>query len=203
MGGKQLFDVEGYFRMKWYDFLDDVNEERYAAGNGFGNRTNFPLLRYADVLLLYAEACCKDGEGTAKVSGLEALNLVRRRAGLTDAPSLDMDNETYGIKAERRFELCLEDINRWVDLIRWGDYGKFLQDTSDKGVGDKWGAYVCWFNGLKNPELRTTDPTDLSNYDITYDQQAARGSYNDKFKLLPFPYEELTKNSSLEQNQGW
>ena len=49
------------------------------------------------------------GEGTANISGLEALNKVRRRAGLTDAPALDMDNAEYGInppvRAGRQSEL--------------------------------------------------------------------------------------------------
>lgn len=204
MEGKKLFAVEGYMRMKWYDFLDDVNPDRYAAGNGFGNRTNFPLLRYSDILLLYAEACCKDGEGTAKISGLEALNMVRRRAGLTEAPALVMDDFMTGIKAERRCELCLEDINRWVDLIRWGDYGSFINDNSDDGVGQYWGTNVCYFEGLKNPEQRTDDPTDLSNYIITYERTADKGSFDEeKYRLLPFPFEELTLNPNLKQNPKW
>lgn len=202
--GKPLYANEGFFRMKWYDFVDDVVEARYAAGNAFGNRTNFPLLRYSDILLLYAEACCKSGEGTANISGLQALNLVRKRAGLSDAPSLDMDNATYGIKAERRFELCFEDINRWYDLIRWGDYGKFILDTSMKGVGPQWGISLPWLNGLKNPDLRTDDPLDMSNYDVYYTATAEKGSFDEqKYKLLPFPYQELTLNPNLTQNYGW
>src|SRR5699024_2318094 len=134
-----LFENEGYFRMKYYDYVDDVVPERFASGQTNGNRTNFPLMRYADVLLLYAEAVCMSGEGTANISGLEALNKVRRRAGLTDAPALDMDNAEYGIKAERRFELWLEDCSRYVDLIRWGDYKKFITDTSIDGVSEHWG----------------------------------------------------------------
>ena len=109
MQGKMLFDNQGYFRMKYYNWLDDMNPERVKAGNSDGNDINFPLMRYSNVLLLYAEACCMDGEGDADITGLQALNLVRNRAGLSDAPALDMDNATYGIKAERRFELCMED----------------------------------------------------------------------------------------------
>lgn len=200
----QYFDCEGYLRMKYYDFLDDVVEDRYAAGNAFGNRTNYPLMRYSNVLLLYAEAVCQSGsEGTAGISGLEALNMVRRRAGLSDAPALDMNNETYGIKAERRFELCLEDCDRYVDLIRWGDYKNFITDNSDNGVGQQWGAYCAWLHGFNDSSKRTTDPTDLSNYNVTYDLQAARGQWDDKLYLFPFPYEEITMNPNLTQNPGW
>lgn len=198
------FDCEGYLRMKYYDFLDDVVEERYAAGNAFGNRTNFPLMRYSNVLLLYAEAVCQSGsEGDAGITGLEALNMVRRRAGLSDAPALDMDNEEYGIKAERRFELCMEDCDRYVDLIRWGDYKNFILDTSDDGVGQYWGSYCAWLHGFVDSSVRTTDPCDLSNYDVSYDLQAARGQWDDKLYLLPFPYKEITMNSNLVQNPGW
>ncbi len=64
-----LFENEGYFRMKYYDFVDDVVPERFASGQTNGNTTNFPLMRYADVLLMYAEACCMSGEGTANITG--------------------------------------------------------------------------------------------------------------------------------------
>lgn len=60
--------------------MDDVVPERFASGQTNGNTTNFPLMRYADVLLMYAEACCMSGEGTANITGLEALNKVRQRA---------------------------------------------------------------------------------------------------------------------------
>lgn len=203
MPGASLYGHQGYFRMKYYDYLDDLHEGRYAAGNSQGNMTNFPIMRYADVLLMYAEACCLSGEGTANITGLEALNKVRRRAGLTDAPALDMDNQTYGIKAERRFELCLEDCSRYVDLIRWGDYKDFVLDMTDSGVGDYWGTTCAVFKGFIDPAKRTEDPTDLSNYNVSLEPLSARGSWHDKLYLLPFPYAELTQNPNLTQNPGW
>ncbi len=204
-----LYGNEGYFRMKYYDFLDDAEPTRYASGNTKGNMTNFPLMRYADVLLMYAEACCLSGEGTANISGLEALNKVRRRAGLTDAPALDMDNDEYGIKAERRFELWLDDCDRYVDLIRWGDYKDFITTTDESlsdaghGVGPHWAVDCAWLVGLKDPSVRTDDPTDLSNYEVRYDPQSTRGTWSDRLYLWPFPYAELTQNPNLVQNAGW
>ncbi len=198
-GENGLFAVEGYFRMKYFDFLDDQDQARYAAGNNFGNITNYPLLRYSNILLYYAEACLKDGEGTANISGLEALNLVRSRAGLTPAPALDMDDEMYGIKAERRFELYLDDCDRYVDLIRWGDYKTFITTK----VTEHWGTHCPWLLGFKDPDKVTTDPTDLSNYDVKYDELSQRGSWNDKLLYLPFPYKELVQNPALVQNPGW
>lgn len=199
--GQSFFSCEGYTRMKYYDFLDDVEQTHYASGQGNGNLTNYPLMRYSNVLLLYAEACCLSGEGTADISGLEALNIVRRRAGLSDAPSLDMDDEMYGIKAERRFELYLEDCDRYVDLIRWGDYGDFIMDKSK--VGDFWGTHCPYFYGFIDTDKVTEDPSDLSNYKVEYVEQSQRGQFSNKFLLWPFPYEEIKQNSSLIQNTGW
>lgn len=203
MEGKRLFDNQGFFRMKYYNFVDDLDETRYASGQSNGNRTNFPLMRYSNVLLMYAEAVCLSGEGTANITGLEALNKVRTRAGLTAAPSLDMDNAEYGIKAERRFELYLEDCDRYVDLIRWGDYKDFILDTTDDGVGDYWGTTCAWLVGLKDPTKRVTDPADVSNYEVVYDQLRDKGAWSDKFYLWPFPYTEMMSNPNLNQNTGW
>lgn len=199
-----LYANEGYFRMKYYDFLDDGDPTRYASGQNMGNRVNFPLMRYADVLLMYAEACCMDGEGQANITGLQALNKVRNRAGLDDAPALDMDNETYGIKAERRFELFLDDCDRYVDLIRWGDYKNFvLNNAPDQGVGPHWGRDCAWLVGMKDATKRTDDPTDLSNYEVKYDPQSTPGKWHDRLYLFPFPYDELKQNPNLKQNDGW
>jgi len=205
MGGKKLFSNQGYFRMKYYNFVDDVNEDRFASGQSHGNRTNFPLLRYSNLLLYYAEAVCMSGsEGTANISGLQALNMVRSRAGLDNAPSLDMNNSTYGIKAERRFELMLEDCDRYVDLIRWGDYKNFILDATENGVGDYWGTEFAWLSGFKNISApRPTDPWDLSNYDVTYDPMQGKGKWDDRLMLWPFPYAEITTNPNLKQNPGW
>lgn len=205
MEGQRVFGCEGYFRMKYYDFLDDLHEGRYAAGNSQGNMTNFPLMRYADVLLMYAEAVCMTGEGTANITGLEALNKVRRRAGLTDAPKLDMENETYGIKAERRFELFLDDCNRYADLIRWGDYKDHVLDLTDSGVGPAWGTSCPTLLGFKDAGKTTEDPADLSNYNVTYEkfEGTTRGTWSDKMYLFPFPSAEMTQNPNLNQNTGW
>ena len=203
MPGKMLFDNQGYFRMKYFTWLDDLNTESMNAGNADSNDMNFPLMRYSNVLLYYAEACCMDGEGSANISGLEALNLVRRRAGLADAPKLDMNDKMTGIKAERRFELCMEDCCRYVDLIRWGDYKNFLADTSDDGIGDYWGTKCAWLKGFKDPSKRTLDPTDVSNYDVQLDQLAERGTWSDRLYTWPFPYAETQINKNLEQNPGW
>jgi len=79
---------------------------------------NFPLLRYADVLLMYAEVVNEmDGPSGAAYA---AINQVRRRAGLGDlTPGLGKDAFRDAVLRERRVELAFEG-HRWFDLKRTG-----------------------------------------------------------------------------------
>ena len=90
-----------------------------AVGGGYGkwslHASRGPLnnkqIRYADVLLMYAEACLGQGDaGTAK----NYIDQVRARAGL--APCAVADDAT--LRHERRCELAMEG-HRWFDLVRW------------------------------------------------------------------------------------
>lgn len=77
---------------------------------------NEKILRYADVLLMLAEASLMGGGG----DGAAAFQMVVDRAygsGNPAAPAYDLD----GVKAERRRELATEGWNRFTDLVRWGD----------------------------------------------------------------------------------
>jgi hypothetical protein len=85
--------------------------------NGYGFDYNVRVLRYADVLLMYAEALQRGGiDPLAAMGGSEALNKVHRRAGFTEDLSLSLDN----ILDERHAELALEE-DRYFDLIRQGE----------------------------------------------------------------------------------
>jgi hypothetical protein len=84
--------------------------------NAYGLDHNMRLLRYADVLLMHAEAMAQ-GAAITPASGYTAtmaLNEVRSRAGLP-ATEATLEN----IYDERRAELALEE-NRFFDLVRWG-----------------------------------------------------------------------------------
>ena len=107
--------------------MDNPTEEIYLGspylnnkygwyGNKIAHDSRGPLnnkqIRYADVLLMYAEACLIAGDaGTAKTY----INRVRSRVGLTGVPTAD---ET-ALRHERRCELAMEG-HRWFDLVRWG-----------------------------------------------------------------------------------
>ncbi|GEM_PF-3445655 len=73
---------------------------------------NFPVIRFADMLLIHAEADLM-ADGTLSSAGLENINRVRRRADLGDLSSATRDD----ILAERRWELFAEG-HRWYDLLR-------------------------------------------------------------------------------------
>ncbi len=85
--------------------------------NGYGFDHNVRILRYSEVLLMFAEAKL-NGATTGNTSGqtaLSAVNEVRRRAKLTELNSVAVQD----VYDERRAELALEE-NRYFDLIRTG-----------------------------------------------------------------------------------
>lgn len=81
---------------------------------------NWIVIRYADVVLLYAEALNEQQGKTA--DAVTEVNKVRVRAGaVLLATTLPQDQTRASIKNERRLELCFE-AHRWPDLVRWEDY---------------------------------------------------------------------------------
>jgi len=89
---------------------------KYATAVGAQNdsKANWKVIRYADVLLMYAEALNENGKTD---SALVPLNLVHNRAGLTTIASLPQAQIRDSIAIERRFELSFEG-HRWFDLVR-------------------------------------------------------------------------------------
>lgn len=77
---------------------------------------DFPLLRYADVLLTFAEAQ-NETDGAPNAAAYTALNQLRSRAGLTPAAGMDQNNFRQEIWKERYWELCAEN-KVWFDIIR-------------------------------------------------------------------------------------
>lgn len=92
-----------------YKYLDPA-----ATANGEGSN-NYPIIRYADVLLMYAEALNEQAAGNADAYAV--VNRLRRRAGLTDLAGLTQSQFRDAILLERRLELAFEG-HRWYDLAR-------------------------------------------------------------------------------------
>jgi hypothetical protein len=136
--------------------------------------TNFPILRYADVLLMLAEA---ENEATgATALANESLNLVRRRAGLTDTTITSQDGFRDEVRNERARELCFEGLRK-PDLIRWGIFVQTMHDISDefKAKGGTTYAYAA----------------------------VNAGNVNEKHLLYPIPLSEMTLNKKMVQNPYW
>lgn len=103
-----------YLNNKYGMYRDPVDQ-----GGGFGkwslHATRGPLnnrqIRYADVLLMYAEAALGAGD---EAIARTYINMVRTRVGLTEIAQAD----NAALRHERRVELAMEG-HRWFDLVRW------------------------------------------------------------------------------------
>ena len=98
---------------KWYLPLEQFTEGRTT----YGSNNNVRILRYADVLLMNAEAKVRLGE-----NGDTPFNLVRKRANMPELTNVTVDQ----IIDERRMELCCEWGERYADLIRTGKAASVL-----------------------------------------------------------------------------
>ncbi|MDR1974173.1 MAG: RagB/SusD family nutrient uptake outer membrane protein [Bacteroidales bacterium] len=98
---------------------------------------NIKLIRYADVLLMYAEACNESGDVSTATQVLNSLRSVRRAecadpgTQLQDFPNYGISDLRSALRHERRVELALES-HRWFDLVRWG-IAKQTMDTYKAG----------------------------------------------------------------------
>lgn len=95
---------------------------------GGAGGTSFPLLRYSDILLIYAEALNEANNGTT-AEALRAINKVRARAGLEDLSAMGRQAFKDTVLTERRRELCFEG-DRWFDLTRTGSLIKAVQQEN-------------------------------------------------------------------------
>jgi hypothetical protein len=168
---------EGLWRWK---YLPKQSEEFFIAWGG--NYANTPVLRYADVLLMLAEACVK----TNNTDASKYLNLVRARAKLNPKSGITMED----VKLERRLELAMEAL-RFQDLMRWGDAPSVLADK-----------------GKKLPTFRVTARTQQGlplNWGPEYvdNEKPNAGFTVGRDEYLPFPQTEMNVNSLLEQNPGY
>src|SRR5699024_5948557 len=90
-------------------------------------------LRYADVLLMYAEAQNEAGGPDASV--YDAINQVRARSQMPPVvPDLSVDEMRKTIHLERRIELAGEG-SRWFDIRRWGIADSVLRNVNEPGAG--------------------------------------------------------------------
>jgi hypothetical protein len=166
----------------------------------YGNNVrmnNGVIMRYAEVLLLYAEACLQSGDAS---QGAWAVNEIRKRAGLDALASVDMNV----LKKEKSYELWLEG-SRWLDILRWGDTdrvkqaGQNVPKLFDKLYrAPKSGETVTWENGTEAQSRFYTVATHEA-----IDRGDKVGFVAGKNEFFPFPTSVMDKNINLVQNPGW
>lgn len=147
------------------------------------NATNFPALRYSDVLLMRAEALNAQRKGP-NYEAYQLVDQVRRRAaGLpveTPDASVDlpetMDEAAFlaVIKTERMAELCFEGMRK-TDLVRWGELVENV-----KAMGK-----------------------DLGTYFPNNSYKLVGENISDRNVLFPIPVSEYSMNKNIVQNVGW
>ena len=169
----------GYYLRKYVD-----NSISFEAGSTTAaTHHNWILFRYAEVLLNYAEAMihvngnCDYKDATYTMSVREALNAVRKRAGIPEVAACSQDEFLMRVKHERRVEMAFEGQRFW-DLRRW----KNLDETKN--------IYA----------VRITHHDGVLSYEKTL---LSERSVSNKLYFYPIANVELFKNKKLVQNSGW
>ena len=126
-----------YYNKKVYPWIDERNKPNRDFWNGYwqkGSWIDIRLMRYADVVLMNAEAACELGNTTDALAKLEMVR-TRARGGnkniLPEVKTTDIPKLRAAIHHERRIELAME-AERYFDLVRWGEAAEVL--------GSKWVA---------------------------------------------------------------
>jgi hypothetical protein len=102
----------------FHKWIDETDSKDMTARSWQQMPNNWIISRYADVVLMYAEAVNSGGTAT-NGSAEAALNQIRTRAGIPTVSGLSSVALTDSIRVERRREFAFEG-QRWFDLSRWG-----------------------------------------------------------------------------------
>ena len=168
--------------MTWSKFMspwensDCIGKKVSSNGNSPSSVLGVSLIRYADVLLMKAEALIwKNGEGDATAKGL--LNQIRKRAGLAE----NSQATKAQLKNERRCELAFEfQPSRHIDLVRWGD----AQAT-----------YAKPLHGVKTETLSN------GKFEVKEIEIWPSRTFNPKVNhVFPIPAKEVASSKNLKQN---
>lgn len=174
-GGPDIF-ITNYFMKKYID--KQGNPSMLTYDGSFLACPPWVRMRYAEVLLNYAEACIELGEdGEARTY----MNMIRDRAGMPPVTESGAAlKERY--RNERRIELAFEE-QRFFDVRRW----LIGPQSAEAGYGV---AVTYAGAGFTNP---------------TYQKVEKDGgrTWNNKAYFLPIDTDELNKNTALVQNPGY
>jgi hypothetical protein len=136
---------------------------------------DFYILRYADILLMRAEALIESDPSNPEIYSL--INQVRARVSMPTIQAAEGPNRTKAqlteiLRHERRVELAFEGL-RFIDLKRWGIVQEaYTRIIADRNATPKLGPYNPNYNGLRS-------------------------------ETFPIPTNELDRNKNLIQNDAW
>lgn len=164
--------LSGYYLVK---YLDDRIDHRKSGNTSM----NFQMMRYAEVLLNYAEAI-NEASNSAQNRQLAVaqLNAIRARAGITgtlDATNFTQEQLRERIRKERRVELCFEE-HRFFDIRRW-DIAKDVLNKPAVGIAIENGQYV---------RIKVEDRI-----------------YNERMNFMPIPLSDVNNCPLIYQNEGY
>ena len=197
-GEKKLFtesvDIPTGFQInKYMDAFKhkDADVTGYVSGNGNRptSRVNFPVIRFAELLLFRAEAYLNTGNA-AKAT--EDINRLRKRAKLEP---IEGTATMANIYHERRCELAFEFYDHLFDLKRWHLSG----DATIKELAKK------ELNTLPSVRIYEDSKDPNSSFEVKpYSAFKSKNTYQDYMIVFPYPSNEITKsNGQLKQNAGY
>lgn len=170
----------GYFLRKYMDV--DLNPTTAVTVPNC-----YPILRYADILLLYAEAL-NESEGPEAAGVAEAIDQVRSRAGMPGLVqtfakrgwAMTQDNVRKFLMNERRVEFAFEEQRFW-DVRRWMTAEQTQKEAHEVDII-------------------------LADDDVTKSYSSKlieKRAWSDKMHLMPIPQAEINRCPTLVQNWGW
>jgi len=182
-GGKS-----GYYLRK---FVDVTVDPQYVKQD-----IPFRHIRYAEILLNYAEACIEENTGSDLVDARNAINTIRTRAGQPNIPAgLSQAALRTAVRHERRIELAFEDHRFW-DVRRWVIGPAAYHQTHR--------VEVKYLTAANATNYRQADGSTWGN--PIYSKQDLGGdarAWLDKAYFFPIMRDEMNKNTLLVQNPGY
>lgn len=155
---------------------------------GASNQKNFNVARYAEALLLYAEACI----GADEANGLKALNEVQARSG---SGKISTKLTFEDVMEEKQYEMWFENC-RFPDLVRWSKQGKVnLDQIFNKNYGG-----IHKHVPIVYDEFFTKGAAKHKLY--TEYVVADHNDFSDKYMYLPFPLDRRLANH-FKNVLGW
>ena len=200
-----MFGTGKYFKWKTMSFLNPpailtggapAHADNVPQLGDNSNESNFWVARYAEALLLYAEACIGSADAA---KGLAALQAVQTRSG---SGKISTELTFEAVMEEKQYELWFESC-RFLDLVRWSKQGKVdlaaVYNTSGihqhvPTVHDK----------LSEKDAQGNRLGTVHEFYVTYDAVPGNSDFVvGKHEYLPFPRDVRVANKNLKNVLGW